>query len=113
KDIALAGSELFLAGDFTSVDNQARGGLAGVDATTGALDANLNIAFTTPNQGTTPRVETIIVSPDGRTLVAGGNFSTAGGQSRVQIAMIDLGARPARLADWQTSRYDVACSEPG
>src|SRR5581483_8328696 len=113
KDIAVAGTELYLAGDFTSVDNQARGGLAGVDATTGALDANLNIAFTDPNQGTAPRVETIVVSPDGRTLVAGGNFRTAGGQSRVQIAMVDLGARPAQVANWQTDSFNVQCSEPG
>jgi hypothetical protein len=113
KDIALAGSELYLAGDFTSVDGQSRGGLAGVDATTGALDANLNIAFTDPNQGATPRVETLVVSPDGKTLVAGGNFRTAGGQSRVQIAMVDLSARPAQVANWQTDGYNTQCSEPG
>ncbi|HYT39474.1 MAG TPA: PKD domain containing protein, partial [Acidimicrobiia bacterium] len=113
KDIALSGSELYVAGGFTTVDNQPRGGLAAVDATTGALDANLNIPFTDPNQGSAPRVETIAVSPDGTTLVAGGNFRTAGGQSRVQIAMVDLSARPARLADWQTTNYDIQCSEPG
>src|SRR5207245_1659173 len=85
----------------------------GLDVTTGALDANLNIPFTVPNQGSTPRVETIAVTPDGRTLVAGGNFRSAGGQSRVQIAMVDLSAHPAQLANWQTDRYDVQCSEPG
>src|SRR5581483_4424973 len=68
KDIAVAGTELYLAGDFTSVDN-----------------------------------------PDGRTLVAGGNFRTAGGQSRVQIAMVDLGARPAQVANWQTDSFNVQC----
>ena len=113
KDIALSGSELYVAGDFTTFDSQARGGLAAVDVTTGALDANLNIPFTVPNQGSTPRVETIAVTPDGRTLVAGGNFRSAGGQSRVQIAMVDLSAHPAQLANWQTDRYDVQCSEPG
>ncbi|MCA1842762.1 MAG: hypothetical protein LC792_06135, partial [Actinobacteria bacterium] len=69
--------------------------------------------LTDAHQGSAPRVESIAISPDGATLVVGGNFMTAGGQKRVQIAMIDLLARPARLADWQTDQYDVQCSEPG
>ena len=111
KDLAVSGNRLYLAGVFSSIGSQARGGLAAVDATTGALDANVNIAFTDPFQGRIPRVETIALSPDGNTLVAGGNFRTAGGQPRIQIAMVDVGARPARLADWQTGKYDVQCSE--
>jgi hypothetical protein len=111
KDLAVSGTRLYLAGVFTSIGAQARGGLAAVDVTTGAVDTNLDIAFTDPFQGATPRVETIALSPDGNTLVAGGNFRTAGGQTRGQIAMIDVGARPARLADWQTANYDVQCSE--
>ena len=113
KDLALSGSRLYVAGGFTTFNGQARAGLAAVDATTGALDANLDIPFTEPCQGTVPRVETIAVSPDGTTLVAAGNFLKAGGQPRVQIAMVDVGTRPARLADWQTDRYDTECSEPG
>ena len=111
KDIALVGNKLYLAGTFSTVNNQARGGLAAVDATTGALEQNLIIHFTNPRRGTVPRVETIALSPDGQTLVAGGNFLTADGQSRVQVAMVDLAARPARLADWQTDRFDMECSE--
>jgi hypothetical protein len=111
KDLAVAGTRLYMAGVFTSIGNQARGGLAAVDVTTGALEANVDIAFTDPFQGLIPRVETIALSSDGKTLVAGGNFRTAGGLPRIQIAMLDVGVSPARVADWQTGKYDVQCSE--
>ena len=113
KDLAVSGSRLYMAGGFSTVNGQARRGLAAVDAATGALDAGIDVPFTDPHQGSAPRVESIAVSPDGATLVAGGNFTTVGGQRRVQIAMLDVGVRPGRVADWQTDQYDLQCSEPG
>ena len=106
KDLAVRGSRLYLAGNFTSVGGQARGGLAAVDAGTGAVDPDVDVAFTVPRQGNEPRVETIAVTPDGATLVAGGNFTVAGGQNRWQVALVDVGARPAKVVDWQTNRFD-------
>ncbi len=106
KDMVLNGSRLFLAGDFSTVEGAARSGLAAVDANTGALDNDVNLAFTQPRQGNQPRVETIGVTPDGTTLIAGGNFTDVDGQSRWQVALVDVGAHPARLADWQTTRFD-------
>src|ERR671918_540275 len=97
KDLVVNGSRLFLAGDYTSVAGQPRGGLAAVDAGSGALDGAVDIAFTAPRQGNEPRVETIAVTPDGTTLVAGGNFTSVGGQSRWQVALLDVGSRPAKV----------------
>ncbi|HYT38788.1 MAG TPA: hypothetical protein VEN99_04720, partial [Acidimicrobiia bacterium] len=106
KSLVVNGGRLFLAGPFTTVAGQARGGLAAVDAGTGALDPDVDIAFTAPRQGAVPRVETIAVSPDGTTLVAAGNFTKVGGQTRWQVALVDVGSRPAKLIDWQTNRFD-------
>ena len=106
KDLAMSGQRLFLAGEFTTVNGQARGGLAAIDAGSGALDPDVNVAFTAPRQGNEPRVETIAVTPDGKTLVAGGNFTRVDGQARWQMALVDVGSRPARLIDWQTNRFD-------
>jgi hypothetical protein len=113
KDIAVSGSRLYLAGTFDEVNRQPRGGLAAVDSATGTLDSDVNVAFTQPRLGVAPRVETIAVTPDGSTLVAGGNFMVAGGQSRPQLAVLDVAARPARLADWHSTRFDAQCSETG
>jgi hypothetical protein len=112
KDLAVNGDRLFLAGIFSTVQNATRKGLAAVDADTGALDADLAIDFTEPRQVTDPlnpkpRVESIAVSPDGKTLVAGGNFTKAAGADRYQIALMDVApGSSANLIDWQTKRYD-------
>ncbi|MDQ1518278.1 MAG: hypothetical protein QOE80_4108 [Actinomycetota bacterium] len=106
KSLVVSGNRLYLAGPFTTVAGQARGGLAAVDAATGALDGGVDVAFTTPRQGNVPRVETIAVTPDGATLVAGGNFTVAGGQPRWQVTLLDVGSRPARVIDWQTNRFN-------
>ena len=106
KDLAINGSRLFLAGPFAAVGGQPRSGLAAVDAATGAVDPDVAVAFTAPRQGTTPRVETIAVTPDGTTLVAAGNFTLVDGQTRWQVALIDVGSHPARVLDWQTNRFD-------
>jgi hypothetical protein len=106
KSLAVNGNRLFLAGPFATIGGQARGGLAAVDAATGALDPDVKIAFTVPRQGAVPRVETIAVTADGTTLVAGGNFTVVDGQPRWQVALVDVGARPAKLIDWQTDRFN-------
>ncbi|MGH9036529.1 MAG: hypothetical protein ACRD0O_12270, partial [Acidimicrobiia bacterium] len=112
KDLAINGNRLFVAGIFSRVQSTDRKGLAVVDADTGALDAQVAIDFTEPRQVTDPlnpkpRVESIGLSPDGKTLVAGGNFTKAAGADRYQIALVDVApGSSADLIDWQTKRYD-------
>ena len=118
KDIAVHGDRLFLAGVFSRVQGVDHRGVAVVDADNGALDSSFNVQFTVPRQTSEvdpltglpiekPRVETIAVTPDGKTLVAGGNFTKADSQDRFQIALIDVTpGGSASVLNWQTSRFD-------
>ncbi|MEX2275490.1 MAG: hypothetical protein WEA10_08035 [Actinomycetota bacterium] len=111
KDLVLRGDRLYLAGDFKKVKGQDRIGLAAVDPLTGAVDPDVNIPFTEPRNGSSPSVNKIDVTPNGTRLIAIGNFKKAAGQTREQIAMLDVGSTPATLANWQTSRFAASnCS---
>jgi len=107
KDIALAGGRLALAGPFTIVAGQPRRGLAVVDLDTGAPDPNVDIDFREPRQGAHSRVESIAVTPDGNTMVAGGNFTEVDGLERWQVALLDITpGRRATVLDWHTDRFN-------
>src|SRR5688572_16526316 len=106
KDLVVHGSRLFLAGDFTSVGGQPRGGLAAVDAGSGVLVGDVAAAFSVPRPGNEPRVEPIAVASDGSPLVAAGNFTEVAGPSRWPVALVDVGSRPGRGMDWPTDRSD-------
>ncbi len=71
RDLAVVGSNLWLAGEFTRVNNINRTRLAVVDAATGALNPLVPAG---PN-GT---VRSLAVSPDGATLYLGGDFTRLG-----------------------------------
>jgi hypothetical protein len=70
-------SRVYIGGDFTSVDGQARGHIAGIDTTTGALLSD----FTPSVNG---QVGAIAVS--GSTVYAGGSFSKVGSSTRTRLA---------------------------
>ncbi len=109
EDSQVLGSELYIGGAFSKIDGVARGRLAAVDVTTGALDPNVNVNFATKRQGTL-RVAHFDISPDGTKLVATGTFLTANGLDRAQIAMLDLTTTPVSVSSWQTNSFKPACS---
>lgn len=106
QEVVVRDGWLYAGGKFTTVNGSNRSGLARLDPVTGAVDPALDLPFTAPPRGTmgVPEVD---VSPDGSTLVAVGNFSLVGGQSRIQIAMLDLTTTPVTVADWQTDLFPV------
>jgi hypothetical protein len=109
RDLALSRGRLFVAGEFSRLNGAGRSGLAAVDAYTGALDADVDLRFSDP-RGDALLVNKIAVSPDGSRLVALGSFSRVAGEERHQIAVLDVGSRPARLADWHTDVYAIKCA---
>jgi PKD repeat protein len=118
NDIALAGDRLVVGGQFTTVDGVAHGGLATLDATTGALDPYLSVDVAQnhnyPDRGSAKSavgVEKLAVSADRTRLVVVGNFRQVEGQVRDQAAVILLGATTATLdANWRTRRFEPACN---
>ena len=110
KDLVLGNGLLYVAGAFTGMNGTARSGLAAVDPATGTLAPGVNVPFTGLHNNGTSHVAKIDVSPDGSTLVAGGNFTTAGGQPREQMAMLDLNGQNASLSSWATSRFQMQCA---
>ncbi|WP_336921902.1 PKD domain-containing protein [Aquipuribacter sp. SD81] len=113
-DAKLSGNRLFIAGVFDRVGNTARSRLAELDPATGALRATTSFAFegvhrVPPNGVSQNLVYKIDVSPDGRMLVAIGNFRTVDGQDRVQIAAFDTSGGQTSLLDWQTDGYKANC----
>jgi hypothetical protein len=108
-DLLITGTRLFLAGTFTRINGESRSGVAAVDATTGAVDPDVDLPFTDPRRGVL-KVDKLAVDANGSKLVAVGSFTKVAGQIRPQIAVIDLAAKPARLVDWETDRYQTVCS---
>ncbi len=90
-DIEIVGSRVFIAGTFTSIQNQrsnntttyAQRGLASYNLTTGLVDTGFR-----PNFGT-GGVDAIEASPDGTKLYVSGNFSSINGVTKRGLALIN------------------------
>jgi hypothetical protein len=118
NDVVLAGNRLLVGGIFTTAGNaNPRGGLASLNATTGALDGYLTTTLTENHNydgvsgakaGIGP--EKLALSPDGTRLVVIGNFKKADGVLHDQIVLLDLGPTAATVADWNTTRYTPRCT---
>lgn len=78
------GSRVYVGGDFTTVDGQARGHLAAFNTSDGSL-----VADWTPN--TDGQVRALSISSD--TVYVGGNFRSANGQARTSLAAFNTANR--------------------
>ncbi|MET0839851.1 MAG: PKD domain-containing protein, partial [Marmoricola sp.] len=91
-DIKVVGGRVFIAGSFTSIQNQrsgntttyTRSGLASYTLSTGLVDTGFNPRFTGGG------VDAIAVSPDNTKLFATGSFSAVNGVTRRGLASLSL-----------------------
>lgn len=104
-DLKLSGERLYVAGSFTSLGGVARGGLASLDASTGALTDVVNLPFSGVNWGGVTTVRKIDVTPTGDRMIAIGNFTAVAGQSRVQVAMLNTAGATATVDPWRTASF--------
>ncbi|MEU4337279.1 hypothetical protein AB0F59_21990 [Micromonospora lupini] len=111
RDLVLSGNSLYVAGAFNWLNGTAHAGLGRLNATTGAIDPTFSIDATVGRHSTTSYVWTIDVTPDGATLVLGGNFTLVNDLPRNQIALVDLTGTPTVL-DWSTEKYVPPCASP-
>ncbi|HYN97174.1 MAG TPA: malectin domain-containing carbohydrate-binding protein [Pilimelia sp.] len=121
QDLALAAGHLLVGGNFTTADpSNARGGLASVNATTGALTGYLT-ATVTENHNWTPGstnarapvgVDKLALAPDGSRLIAIGNFKKVNGAVHDQVVIFELDGSTAAIANWDTERYRAPCFPP-
>lgn len=109
-ELDVHGDDLYAGGWFTRSGGQPRTLVAKLDATTGELSDDLDLTFTGTFNGGTRGVADMTLRPDGSKLVVIGNWTEVEGQSRPQIAMIDLTTPTATLDSWATERYGTRCS---
>jgi PKD repeat protein len=110
KDLRLSGGRLWAAGSFTVIGGETQTGLATINPNTGAVTPYMQQQIAGTWNGGSTNVPKIDITPDGSRLVAIGNFTTVGGQSRPQVFMLDLTGASAQLANWQTNFYTSRCS---
>ncbi|MEH0931638.1 hypothetical protein [Micromonospora sp. CPCC 205558] len=111
RDLVLNGNWLYVAGAFNWLNGTAHAGLARLNATTGAIDPSFSIDATVGRHGTASYVWAIDVTPDGDTLVVGGNFTLVNDLPRNQMALVDVSGTPTVL-DWSTEKFVAPCASP-
>jgi hypothetical protein len=110
-DLRLSGGHLWVAGSFTTIKGTTQKALATVNPTTGALDPYMSQVIAGTHHGGATFVRKMDISPDGKKLVAVGNFDTIAGTKHHQAFMLDLSSSAAAtVANWQTAFYQDACS---
>ncbi len=92
-DLRVIGSSLWIGGDFTKIAGQSRGALASLDPVSGALTSAVTIPFSGRAVPTTAtKIIKIKANPAGTKAVILGNFTVAGGQTREEVAMLNVDA---------------------
>ena len=100
RGLAVTNNDVYLAGDFTWVNDQSRAGFAAVDANTGAVDPGF-IMNVQDSAASGQLGREIVVSSDGNS-VFGLHFGTRiNGTLREAVVKINTAGNTASLANWR------------
>ena len=110
RDLRLVRGQLVVAGPFAKIGQLARGQLASLDPTTGAVTGFVSHTFGAALNGGPLKVVKIDVTPDGSKLLGIGNFTTVDGLPRSQVFVLDTSGATATLSTWQTSFFAPGCA---
>ena len=109
NSVAVRAGRLYIGGRFTTVGGVARIGLAALNPATGVVDPAFNLPVgSSRSTASGPFVKVLDVSPNGATLVVGGNFDAIGGQVRRQLALISTATN--KVTAWSTGAFAGNCS---
>lgn len=86
RGVAAGQTQVFLGGDFTSIDGQARRRFGAVDASTGARTAWQSNVFSGSTDGVGKAVQ---LTPDGTRVILAGNFRNMKGVTSHTLAVVD------------------------
>ncbi|SFQ20114.1 hypothetical protein [Actinomadura madurae] len=108
------GDHLYIGGSLDTITDSVTGitrkAVARLDAETGAIDPAFDIVVSEPRaEDASLTVKNLAVNPADSKMVISGTFTVVNGQSRSQIALIDLGTAP-QLSSWATEKFTPTCS---
>ena len=103
-------NHLLAGGTFTQTNGHARNYYASLNPFSGKDDAflRLKISGRIPNDPT--KIFGQELSHSGNLLLVEGNFTSAGGQSRQQMFMLNLGGSEARVTGWTSPEFNQRCA---
>lgn len=109
RALARKGRWLYVGGAFKTIGGREHHALARVDTGSDTVDSRFDFDIAEQRSGRL-RLEHLAISPGGTRLVFNGTFTKVAGRTRHQIAMIDTGASPPRLANWSTDAFSQRCN---
>ncbi len=85
---------VYIGGYFSKIGTETRKAIGAIDINSG------NATAWAPNTNDYEKVYSLVISSDGNTIYAGGNFTTIGGQTRNMIAALDTTINTNNATDW-------------
>ena len=114
NEVVVRGNRAYIGGNFSTIRQRGtksqRSRLAALDTDTGALLSSVNLTFSgtyDPDHPAGTAVRRFDLNASGSKLVAIGNFTRVGGQSRRSVVVLNTGGPTATVAPWDTDRYGI------